>query len=63
MSNKQLSENEIWDDSALVQSWNEALEEYKVNYILCVSQSRAYYAFFQRSTTACLLGVNGLRTF
>ncbi|KAK6007950.1 hypothetical protein QM012_004764 [Aureobasidium pullulans] len=29
MTNKQLSENEIWDDSALVQSWNEALEEYK----------------------------------
>ncbi|KAI4725349.1 hypothetical protein E4T49_06922 [Aureobasidium sp. EXF-10728] len=29
MANKQLSDNEIWDDSALVQSWNEALEEYK----------------------------------
>ncbi|KAG9889049.1 hypothetical protein KCU98_g16063, partial [Aureobasidium melanogenum] len=29
MTNKQLSENEIWDDSALVHSWNEALEEYK----------------------------------
>ncbi|KAI5248667.1 hypothetical protein E4T47_00661 [Aureobasidium subglaciale] len=29
MTNKQHSENEIWDDSALVQSWNEALEEYK----------------------------------
>ena len=31
MTNKQLSENEIWDDSALVQSWNDALEEYRVN--------------------------------
>ncbi|KAG9728417.1 hypothetical protein KCU86_g13169, partial [Aureobasidium melanogenum] len=29
MTSKQLSENEIWDDSALVHSWNEALEEYK----------------------------------
>ena len=27
---KRLSEEEIWDDSALVNSWNEALEEYKV---------------------------------
>ncbi|KAI9734797.1 MAG: hypothetical protein M1818_006784 [Claussenomyces sp. TS43310] len=24
-----MSEGEIWDDSALVESWNEALEEYK----------------------------------
>ena len=30
MSTKQLSQSEIWDDSALVDSWNEALEEYKV---------------------------------
>ncbi|KAH0390069.1 hypothetical protein KCU89_g16003, partial [Aureobasidium melanogenum] len=29
MTNKQLPENEIWDDSVLVHSWNEALEEYK----------------------------------
>lgn len=27
---KQLSQAEVWDDSALVQSWNDALEEYKV---------------------------------
>ena len=27
---KQLSQAEIWDDSALLQSWNEALAEYKV---------------------------------
>ena len=26
---KQLSQAEIWDDSALLQSWDEALEEYK----------------------------------
>lgn len=27
---KQLSQAEVWDDSALVRSWNDALEEYKV---------------------------------
>ncbi|THV92273.1 hypothetical protein D6D27_05006 [Aureobasidium pullulans] len=29
MTKHQPAESEIWDDSALVQSWNEALEEYK----------------------------------
>jgi hypothetical protein len=29
-SNKNASHEEIWDDSALVDSWNDALEEYKV---------------------------------
>jgi len=28
-SNKNVSHAEIWDDSALVDSWNDALEEYK----------------------------------
>ena len=27
---KPLSQSQIWDDSALLQSWDEALEEYKV---------------------------------
>lgn len=27
---KELSQAEIWDDSALVDSWNKAYEEYKV---------------------------------
>ena len=27
---KTLSQEEIWDDSALIQSWDDALEEYKV---------------------------------
>ena len=26
-----MSHAEIWDDSALVDSWNDALEEYKVS--------------------------------
>ncbi|KAJ9631919.1 hypothetical protein H2203_000320 [Taxawa tesnikishii (nom. ined.)] len=29
MAAEGLSHNEIWDDSALVRSWNDALEEYK----------------------------------
>ena len=29
---KVLSQEEIWDDSALIQSWDEALAEYKVGY-------------------------------
>ena len=29
-SNGNLSHSQIWDDSALVDSWNEALAEYKV---------------------------------
>ena len=28
---KTLSQDEIWDDSALINSWNEALEEYNVS--------------------------------
>lgn len=27
-----LDHKEIWDDSALVDSWNQALEEYKVSF-------------------------------
>ncbi|SPO03486.1 uncharacterized protein DNG_06169 [Cephalotrichum gorgonifer] len=27
--NEQLSHNDMWDDSVLVDSWNQALEEYK----------------------------------
>ena len=33
---KPLSHEEIWDDSALVRSWDEAVEEYKV----CIYISR-----------------------
>ncbi|GAQ07812.1 survival motor neuron-like protein 1 [Aspergillus lentulus] len=29
-ANRPLSQEEIWDDSALVQSWDEAVEEYKL---------------------------------
>ena len=28
--NRPLTQAEIWDDSALVQSWDDAVEEYKV---------------------------------
>ncbi|KAK3706018.1 hypothetical protein LTR37_013012 [Vermiconidia calcicola] len=29
MAGQELAQEEVWDDSALVRSWNEALEEYK----------------------------------
>lgn len=32
-ANRPLSQEEIWDDSALVQSWDEAVEEYKVRFL------------------------------
>lgn len=35
-----MSHNEIWDDSALVDSWNEALEEYKVRHCYHVRSLR-----------------------
>ncbi|KAK3686338.1 hypothetical protein LTR37_019928 [Vermiconidia calcicola] len=30
MAGQELAQEEVWDDSALVRSWNEAFEEYKV---------------------------------
>lgn len=27
----EMSHSEMWDDSALIESWNEALDEYKVS--------------------------------
>lgn len=33
-ANRELTHEEIWDDSALVRSWDEAVEEYKVLLIL-----------------------------
>ena len=36
---KELTHDEIWDDSALVDSWNSALDEYKVSLPL-IDQTR-----------------------
>jgi len=36
MAKQELSQEEVWDDSALVNSWNEALEEYKKYHSLAV---------------------------
>lgn len=33
-----LTHEEVWDDSALIDSWNQALDEYKVNLLLTVSR-------------------------
>lgn len=30
----ELTHDEVWDDTALIDSWNQALEEYKVDMIL-----------------------------
>jgi len=62
MTNKKLSDNEIWDDSALVQSWNEALEEYKVN---CASTAFVNHVLTisYRNTTACLHEAKELKRF
>ena len=38
---KQLSQAEVWDDSALIQSWDDALDEYKVcNHVESTSEAR-----------------------
>lgn len=62
MTNKKLPDNEIWDDSALVQSWNEALEEYKVN---CTSTAfdNHVLTISYRDTTACLREANESKRF
>ncbi|WPG98540.1 Hypothetical protein R9X50_00133200 [Acrodontium crateriforme] len=36
MANKGYSHDEVWDDSALVNSWNDALQEYKKYHSLAV---------------------------
>jgi hypothetical protein len=62
MANKNMSNNEIWDDSALVQSWNEALEEYKVEALSTAHNNHVLTILF-RSITACLREVNELKMF
>ena len=37
---KILSQEEIWDDSALIESWDEALAEYKVPILLSLQRMR-----------------------
>ncbi|KAJ3568649.1 hypothetical protein NPX13_g6348 [Xylaria arbuscula] len=43
MASKQqeLTHNEIWDDSALIDSWDQALEEYKVSFTTTSSRPRS----------------------
>lgn len=52
---KQLSHAEIWDDSALVQSWDEALAEYKV--LQNTSLDVIYLLIRRSSITAYMRGV------
>ena len=52
---KELSQAEVWDDSALLQSWDEALAEYKVVF----SSVRFNYLLISNSsTTASMLAVS-----
>ncbi|KAK3075288.1 hypothetical protein LTR53_001566 [Teratosphaeriaceae sp. CCFEE 6253] len=45
---KFLSQEVVWDDSALVTSWNEALEEYKVSQHDCTSISNSSLTRLQK---------------
>lgn len=42
---KQLSEAEVWDDSALVRSWDDALREYKVCFYILFQSRRPNVRF------------------
>ena len=61
---KVLSEAEIWDDSALIQSWDNALKEYKVDKLsashtestkcaLALSQYLCEWRKGRRRTSSC----------
>ena len=50
---QQWSQAEIWDDSALVRSWDDALTEYKVRFctmafpkVRCANEMRSYITVF-----------------
>lgn len=47
----QLTEDEIWDDSALLRSWQDALDEYQVNQLRFMS----YFTDESSSITASML--------
>lgn len=58
-----LGHDEIWDDSVLIESWNEALEEYKVTMPdLAPCYNSSHSATF-RNTTAFWQTVATSRTF
>lgn len=52
---KELSQAEVWDDTALLQSWNDALEEYKASLMSPVAYS---FTNFFSSTTAFMPKAN-----
>lgn len=54
MASKQqeLTHNEIWDDSALIDSWDQALEEYKVPFTSPSSRPRSVSNPSHRNTIA-----------
>lgn len=60
---KDLSHEEVWDDSALIDSWNQALDEYKVEDTFrtmahlerALSDSRNTTAFMQKAVASEIL--------
>ena len=50
--NKPLSYNEMWDDSMLVDSWNQALEEYKVSKGMSAERTKPTRLTRSRNITA-----------
>lgn len=42
---KELTQEQIWDDSGLIQSWNDSYEEYKVSMVTFSSEHPSKYAY------------------
>ena len=64
-SSEQLTHEEIWDDSILVNTWDEALQEYKVSFNVSWPQANTWLGkqnpcaseTEKKSTKADLIGV------
>lgn len=53
-----LNDPAVWDDSALVNSWNDALGEYKVSTRLWISSDQALTCWSRNITASMLKGRN-----
>ncbi|KAI9756359.1 MAG: hypothetical protein M1815_003782 [Lichina confinis] len=51
-----LSNDEIWDDTALIQSWDDALEEYKLYHSIQARGERIEDVLIEATSTATALG-------
>lgn len=57
----EMTHDDIWDDSALVNSWNQALEEYQVSQTRKASSEISYAEIFIRNTIASTPAVSNLK--